>query len=277
MSETFLCLERLLADMVSQTSPAGAAAVFKNLLVSLIAQRMMKARQRFLTNNATRIRDDVMRVHAWDDSVQSVAMQFISLLAHERRHRHLQLLFVEDVRSILVHPLLYGRDSVAEALRLFKVNGAKALLKSVCALGGAQLFIDLISLFAFRGDEEVVASALRAAGAALRLHITTLSLVGRHSAFLMTLFHKSDRLRRDVFLYIFTAAHLHLHLLPQSLPSKTALTKKAQKKRNKREAENVEATVQRLVPYMTVADAEYMRERGCPAVKRMFTVLFDAL
>jgi hypothetical protein len=106
-----------------------------------------------------------------------------------------QLLFADDIRAILLNPLLHSRGTIKVALAVFtKVNSVVASVYKPYP----KLFVELAMLFDTRGDERMVLHVLAAAA----LSRVSRPIVETHKLFLLALFHKSDALRRHVFMYI---------------------------------------------------------------------------
>ena len=155
-----------------------------------------------------------------------------------------------DALAILLNPLLHTRRSIKAALAVFKkkANAPMARLFKPHPM----LFLELAVLFDIRGDEGMVARVLTTA--ALCCHRnnnrTNMHFVETRKNFFMSLFHKSDALRRAVFMYIATA----------SSSSKRALDDK-------------DSVLSNMAALVTAEDIEFVREHGGGGVKRLCSTI----
>ena len=94
-----------------------------------------------------------------------------------------RMLFVDDIRAILLNPLLHTRETVKAALALF--TGGSPFMSSVYNKPCPTLFVDLMLHFHHLDDEAVVECALVAASHSRVKRFC----VENHKEFLLSLFH----------------------------------------------------------------------------------------
>lgn len=216
------------------------------LACTILASLVDSASGLLLSRHAVDIRNVVVRVHPLHSRVQTLAMQLVRRLRSPDK-----LLFADDLLAILLHPLLHSRASIKAALAVFKkANFPMAHVFKPHPM----LFVNLALLFDNRNDESMVVRVFTAA--TLLCHRknnrTNLSVAEVHKDFFTSLFHKSDALRRAVFMYLATASSKKTRKLPENDTLLGALT-----------------------VFVTTADIEFMREHGLEPVKRLCSLIAE--
>ena len=240
-------LEASLACILANGDVPHDAATANTALRSLVVATRVPYRQGshaydLLATHARHIRDTVVRVHAGNDAVQITALQLIARMKR-LQERPLQMLFADDVRDMLMHPLGHTRACIKAALDMFVKQSP---LYAAVFKTHPTLFIDLARLYDLRKDEDMVLCVLRTAS----LSRVTPAFADKHKDFLLSLFHKSDVLRRSVFLYVVSSSRFY------------------KKKKSGGLLRYDGCILNDMAPLITDADAEYMREHSVLFARR---------